>query len=135
MNVAIEMHDSEVLAIERDAPGGGFVLLDAYVHRSAGECGVDPGEGGVQRIRIKIEAMTVKGEVGDLPSYIYEGSLIAGTSLQDNLVPFPAAYAEAVRLTMMLSEDARVLVICGTGLTIEPEGPFQFVESCDFSTS
>jgi hypothetical protein len=77
--------------------------------------------------------MTVEGEVGDLPAYIYEGSLTIGTTIQDNLIPFPAEYSEAVRLTMMLSDDARIVVISGIGAMIETEGPFQFVESCDFS--
>ena len=133
MNVAIEMHDSECLAVERDELGQGFVLLDAYVHRSEGVPGVAPGEGGVQRIRIRIEAMTVEGDVGNLPAYIYEGSLTIGTSIQDNMVSFPAAYSEAVRLRLMLSDDARVIVISGTGAAIEPEGEFRFVEAVDFS--
>jgi len=134
MNVAIEMHDSECLAVERDGLGQGFVLLDAYVHRSEGVPGVAPGEGGVQRIRIRMEAMKVEGDVGNLPAYIYEGSLTIGTSIQDNMVSFfPAAYSEAVRLRLMLSDDARVIVVSGTGAAIEPEGAFQFVESVDFS--
>jgi hypothetical protein len=133
MNVAIEMHDSECLAVETDETGQGFVLLDAYVHRTEGEPGVFSGEGGVQRIRIKVNAMTVDGEIGNLPAYIYEGSLTIGTSIQDNMVPFPASYSEAIRLRLMLSEDARVVIISGTGISIEPEGAFRFVESVDFS--
>jgi hypothetical protein len=39
------------------------VLFDAYVHRTNGEPGVAPDEGGVQRIRMKVEAMTVEGQV------------------------------------------------------------------------
>src|SRR5882757_2425048 len=78
MNQAIAMHDSECRAVEVGEEGRGSVLLDAYVHRTAGEPGVSPGEGGVQRIRIKIDAMTVEGDVGTLPSYVYEGSLTVG---------------------------------------------------------
>lgn len=37
MNAVIEMHDSEFVAIEFDEKGGGFVLLDAYVHRGDGD--------------------------------------------------------------------------------------------------
>jgi hypothetical protein len=43
MNVAIEMHDSECLNVETDEIGQGFVLLDAYVHRTEGEPGVSSG--------------------------------------------------------------------------------------------
>jgi hypothetical protein len=37
MNAVIEMHDSECLAIELDENEGGYVLLDAYVHRGDGD--------------------------------------------------------------------------------------------------
>ena len=85
MNQAIEMHDSECLAVEVDEEGRGSVLLDAYVHRTADEPGVSLGEGGVQRIRMKIDALTVEGDVGVLPASIYIGSLTVGNSVQYNI--------------------------------------------------
>ena len=133
MNQAIELHDSECLAVEVDEEGRGSVLLDAYVHRTAGEPGISPGEGGVQRIRMKIDAMTIKGEVGMLPAYVYEGSLTVGSSVQDNMVPFPASYPETVRLNMMLTDDARIILISGKKISIEAEGEFSFVETVDFT--
>jgi hypothetical protein len=134
MNAAIEMHDSECLAIELNGWGDGFVLLDAYVHRTDGEPGISPGDGGVQRIRIKVEGMTIEGEVGALPAYVYEGSLVVGADTQDNMIPFPVVYTEPVRLSMMLGDDARVVVASGKGLSIEPESEFRFVERVDFSS-
>jgi hypothetical protein len=134
MNAVIEMHDSKCVAIELHEDGGGFVLLDAYVHRGDGQPLIGPHEGGMQRVRIKVDAMAIQGTVGRLPAYIYEGSLVIGTSIQDNIVRFPAAYAVPVRLSMMLSDDARVVAVCGDGLSIEPEGAFRFVEPVDFSS-
>ena len=128
MKTAIEMHDSECLAVEQNASGQGFVLLEAYVHRSEGEPGWSAGEGGTQRIRVLIEDMVVEGELGELPAYIYEGSLTVGGSTQDNMVPFPSAYTDIVRLSMMLSENARVVIVSGSGVSIQPEGEFTFVE-------
>jgi hypothetical protein len=133
MNEAIEMHDSECLAVAVDEEGRGSVLLDAYVHRTAGEPGVSPGEGGVQRIRMKMDAVAVEGDVGVLPAYVYEGSLTVGNSVQDNMVPFPAAYPETVRLSMMLSDDARVMLVSGKEISIEVEGKFRFIETVDFT--
>jgi hypothetical protein len=135
MNAAIEMHDSECLAIERDGKVHGSVVLDAYVHRTEGEPGVTPGEGGVQRIRIRVAKMVIEGEVGDLPACIYEGSLNFERTVQDNMLPFPATYSEPVRISMMLSPDARVVVIAGSEISIEAEGEFKFVETVDFSGS
>jgi hypothetical protein len=134
MNAVIEMHDSECLAIESDEKGDGFVLLDAYIHRGEGDPLMSPHEGGVQRLRINVEGITIQGILGDLPAYVYEGSLIAGADMQDNILRFPALYKEPVRLRMMLSDDARVIVVSGNGLSIEPEGEFRFVETVDFSS-
>jgi hypothetical protein len=134
MNAVIEMHDSACIALDMDENGGGFVLLDAYIHRSEGDPLMSPHEGGLQRIRVKFENMTTQGVVGDLPAVIYEGSLSVGAEVQGNIVPFPAAYAEPVRLSMMLSEDARVVIVYGSGLSIEPESDFRFVEKIDFSS-
>jgi hypothetical protein len=63
MNAVIEMHDSECLAIELDENEGGFVLLDAYVHRGDGDPLLSRHEGGAQCIRINVAGMTVEGTV------------------------------------------------------------------------
>jgi len=128
MNAAIEMHDSQILAIERAGTGLGSVFLKAYVHQTEGQPGVSPGEGGVQRVRIRVKEMTVEGEVGNLPADIYEGSIKFEQTVQDNIVPFPAAYSGPLQMTMMLSPDARVVVVGGSGISIEAEGEFRFVE-------
>lgn len=133
MNQAIEMHDSDCLAIEVDKAGSGFVLLDTYVHRTSGEPGVSPGEGGSQRIRIKIGRISINGEVGTLPAEVYEGSLTLGSSVHDNIISFPASYAGTVKLRMMLSDDARIVVVSGVGISIEAESEFRFIETVDFT--
>ena len=69
------MHDSELIGIKPEENGAGFVLLDAYVHRTIGTPGRSPGEGGIQRIRMNFLSMQVEGEIG-LPTYLYEGSLL-----------------------------------------------------------
>jgi len=77
---------------------------------------------------MKIDHMTIEGEVGKLPADIYEGSLIVGLSVQNNMIPFPAAYSEPVCLTMGFSGDARIVTIRGSAISIEPENEFKFVE-------
>jgi hypothetical protein len=133
LNQAIELHDSECLAVEVDGGGGGFVLLDAYIHRTVGDPGISPGEGGIQRIRMKIGAMTIMGEVGTLPAYVYEGSLTIGNTVLDNMIPFPASHHEIATLRIMLADDARIIVLTGERISIEAEGDFRFVEQVDFS--
>jgi hypothetical protein len=82
---------------------------------------------------MKVDAMTIKGEAGTLPAYVYEGSLTVGSSVQDNMVPFPASYLETAVLSMMLSDDARIILISGEKISIEAEGEFRFVETVDFA--
>lgn len=129
MNSAIELHDSECLAIEADSNGKGFVLLDAYVHRSEGRPGWEKGEGGVQRVRLAFENMTIDGVVGSLPAYIYEGSLTTDDAIFDNLITLPASYGGAVCLKVMLSEDAKILTVSGMNVTLLSESEFRYVET------
>jgi len=133
VNQAIELHDTECLAVEVDDRGLGSVLLDAYVHRTVGEPGISPGEGGVQRIRMRFSAMAIKGDVGLLPAYVYEGSLTVGSTVQNNMVRFPASSSETAALSMMLSDDARIVVVSGSTISIETESNFRFVEPVDFT--
>jgi hypothetical protein len=135
MNAAIEMHDSECLTIEIGESGEGTVLLDAYVHRTDGQPGVAAGECGVQRIRMKLEGMSIEGDVGGLPAYVYEGSLTIGSLVQDNIIPIPAHHSDSVRLRMMLFDEARVVTVLGCGISIEPEGEFRNVEQFEPTVS
>jgi hypothetical protein len=131
VNQAIELHDTECLSVEVDDRGLGSVLLDAYVHRTVGEPGISPGEGGVQRIRMKFSAMAIEGNVGLLPSYVYEGSLTIGSTVLNNIVPFPTSSCETALLCMRLSDDARVVVVSGSTISIETESEFRLVEPVD----
>jgi hypothetical protein len=133
MNYAIELHDSACLAIECDSRGNGSVLLDAYVHRAQGEPGLSLGEGGEQKVRIRMASMCVTGELGVLPATIYEGSLTIGAAVLDNIVPFPRESRDKRNLWLMLGEGAREMSNSGTSLSILPESPFKFLERFDSS--
>jgi hypothetical protein len=134
MNALIEMHDSECIAIELNEDGGGFVLLDAYVHLGNDDPLAAPHEGGVQRVRINFAGMVIEGALDNLPADIADGSLVAGSDMHDNVFRLPAVYTGPVRLSMTLSGDARVIVVSGTRLSVEPEGEFPFIETVDFSS-
>jgi hypothetical protein len=131
MTSAIELHDSECLRIEHDADGNGAVILDAYVHRSAGVPGLTPGEGGEQTVRITIESMVVSGEMGPLPATIASGSLTCGGSQVDDLLPLPSEYAGDQSMTLVLRDDARTISVAGKNMSIRPEGEFRFIEMFD----
>ena len=128
MNSAIELHDSECLAVEAGREGTGSVLLDAYVHRSEGRPGCEAGEGGIQRVRMIFENMKVDGLIGDLPAYIYEGSLTTGDAVLDNMIERPGSFPGEASFKVMLSEDARILTVSGTKMTLVVETEFRYVE-------
>ena len=132
MSAVFEMHDSECIAIEVDENGGGFVLLDAYVHRCEGERLMSPHEGGYQRIRMRVERVTRKIAVSNLPARICKGSLTVGEDVQDNIIRFPAIHTEPVQISMTFADGSQVVVVSAHGLSIEPEGEFRFAEMVDF---
>jgi hypothetical protein len=128
MNSAIELHDSECLAIERDSRGNGALILDAYIHRTNGEPSPSPREGGWQRVRLAIECLTPSREIDSLPATIYKGSLEVGGSRVDDLIPLPSSHSGDVSLTLVLLDDERMLSITGKNISIGSQGDFRFVE-------
>jgi len=124
MKSAIELHDSMCLAIELGSRGNGTVILDAYVHRTEGEPGISAGDGGLQRVRISLEMMAIAGEVGSLPTLIYEGSLALDNTNLNNLVPLPLQIGGSATLSLMLADDARLISVSGRNVSVEPEGDF-----------
>ena len=134
MNSALEFHDSECLAIEFDSVGNVVVTLDAYVHRTEGEPGQSPGDGGMQRVRISIASTARLGEIGTLPASIYDGSLLTTSNSCPALVPLPFQSAESCELKLELFDnDARTIQITGNNFSVTPEGEFRFVEHFNFS--
>jgi hypothetical protein len=131
MNCAIELHDSECLAIEKDSDGNGVVVLDAYVHRTDGEPGVSPGEGGWQRVHLVIESMTISGAFGPLPVDLDDGTLEADGVRLRNLLPLPSVHSGEVVLTLEFLYDAGTLSISGKNIKVEQAGEFCFVEHVD----
>ena len=129
--VAIELHDSELFAIDPSGSDYGCVVLDAYVHRTQGEPGWSPGEGGVQTVRMTFSNMRVEGVIGELPAYLYDSSLRIGTEIHTNMVAFPARNDAPIRFEMMLGEDARTVVVYGDALTILADHGFRSVEHYD----
>jgi hypothetical protein len=78
MNSAMELHDSELVAIDAALASEGEILLDAYVHRKLEEAGGTAVEGGNQRVRISVPSMRFQDLVPEMPTDIYDGVLVLG---------------------------------------------------------
>jgi hypothetical protein len=128
LNAAIELHDSVVAEISRLESTVEITLRPAYVHQSAGEPGVEDGIGLVQNVVISIEEGSVKGDVGELPTNIFDGEFELGQQAFPNMIALPCDFAGAVTLTLFLCPDNRKLVISGKRVAIRLEGQASYVE-------
>ena len=68
--------------------------------------------------------MAIAGEVGSLPTLIYEGSLALDNTNLNNLVPLPLQIGGSATLSLMLADDARLISVSGRNVSVEPEGDF-----------
>lgn len=128
LNAAIELHDSVVAEISRLESTVEIALRPAYVHQSVGRPGVDDGIGLVQNVVISIEEGSVTGNLGELPSDIFDGEFDVSQHAFPNMIPLPCDVAGSVTLTLFLSPDNRKLVIFGKRITVRLDGQASYVE-------
>lgn len=105
-----------------------IALRPAYVHQSVGRPGVDDGIGLVQNVVISIEEGSVTGNLGELPSDIFDGEFDVSQHAFPNMIPLPCDVAGSVTLTLFLSPDNRKLVIFGKRITVRLDGQASYVE-------
>jgi hypothetical protein len=82
----------------------------------------------VQNVVILLEEGSVIGDVGELPSSIFDGEFEVGQQAFPNGIALPCDVAGSVTLTLFLSPDNRKLVILGKRITIRLDGQASYVE-------
>jgi hypothetical protein len=132
MKSMLEWHDSELVAIDAASGSEGAILLDAYVHRKVEEAGDTAVEGGNQRVKISVPSMRFQDFVPEMPTDIYGGVLVLGGMEHHDLVRLPMRFEGEVRLILTMLDDGRELLFTGTGIAIEADGEFRFVEMVPF---
>jgi hypothetical protein len=131
MNSAIELHDSDVEAIERRDSDGSVVVSfhPAYLHKSEGRPGSDSGSGWVQPAHFVIRNGNIQGALPDFEedSYLSSGRVELGSEIHRNVVPLPLDYDGVVRvhLLFILGEEVN---ISGDGLKVLLLGEPRYVE-------
>jgi hypothetical protein len=113
----IEMHDSRLMEIERDADGKGFALFRAYVYQSEGRVFEDAQRSGWQDVRFDFESMRIEGEVGELNTFVLDGGLEINEQSYENIFSVPAIHTGKICLTTFLEGDYRELKIHATSMT------------------
>jgi len=127
-NEAIEFHDSVLKQIDREGDEVRLLFRPAYVHRSSGEPGVDPGTGwSVDVDLILFDAMSLS-VIPSLPGNVWEGTLRLNESVFRNIVaiPFEASGSIALRIELMSGD---VVEATGTRARLGVIGGYTFVES------
>ncbi len=112
VNAAVELHDSQVVAVDSIA-GVVTVRLRAYVHRSNGRPGFDPGSGWSQPVDLVFTAGVIEERPAELPFTLADGSVSGGTTF-DGLIPLSTSIGLAVCF------EARG--ICGERLAVRGQG-------------
>jgi hypothetical protein len=125
--IAIEIYDSTLASVADD---GGHAIVDlkpAYIHRSTGTPGVDPGGGWAQDVILRVENGTIEGGVPEMPCDLWEGSLQVGNQTIENIIPLPLDYQGAVTLILVAQDESRV-VVRGSAISATLIGEPKFIE-------
>jgi hypothetical protein len=130
MNQSIELHDSTVVAI-RESGGEVQLDLEAYVHRTEGRPGIDPGTGWRMPVRMTIASATVVRAFRGDSLWIIDGAITVGSTVFENMIP--VAFDSVDEIEMRFSGGEGSLTVTGKGLRVEPTGEAEYVE--EFSGS
>jgi hypothetical protein len=131
INQLIELHDSEIAAIDFDSGTAIVVFSHAYIHRSEGEPGRGPGTGWSQRAELVIAQAEVVGLTRAWPCTIFNGSLEMDGRILDNSIPIPLAVEGNVRLKLEVmdsDENFTAIEICGNGARLSLLGEARYLE-------
>jgi hypothetical protein len=123
----VELHDSEVLRIERAGSDGVVLELDAYVHRWERVGDHWRGTGWAQPVRCTIRDVREKWQAPTLPARIDDGHLQAHDSWPGNLIPLPFQYDGEVRLSLLF-ESTEHIDWLGRSVQLEATGAAAFLE-------
>lgn len=125
-HAAIEIHDSTLVQLEYKE-NTLIATLRAYVHRSKGIPGVDPGSGWIQAVEIRLVRGHATGDVAEMPIELYDGRLVIDGQTFDNMVPLPYEFGGSVRLELEGANNLAV-VLEGDAVAVVPRSAPEYVE-------
>lgn len=117
MRSGLELYDSRVSQIELADGVATIAFSHAYIHKSKGTPGKDPGTGWSQEVRLVMLEAQTPGPLPSLPNTISEGFLEVG-GIRHEIIPLP----------FMRKVGARLHLVFVDGATIEVTGKRPFVE-------
>jgi hypothetical protein len=128
VNDGIELHDSDLAAITCSGEELVVSLSPAYIHRTTGSPGVDPGTGWLQPATLTFRAASLISSPALLPATISDGFLRIGSEQHSNVIPAGGAFTGLVELSLVLT-TGEALIIHGQSIRIQLHGEPSFVEN------
>lgn len=129
MSSGLEFHDSRVSRIELVDGVAMIHFSHAYIHKSKGKPGRDPGTGWSQEAELVLWEAAASGPLPALPNTISEGFLEVG-GIRQELIPLPFKRKVGARLYLLFVDGAQTEII-GKKPVIELLGTPIYLE--DFS--
>lgn len=126
LNSSIEIHDSVLTSVE--AQGKHVkISIEAYIHKSTGTPGIDPGTGWVQNVVLKIQEGIIEEHIETLPCDLYDGTLQIEGNVMNNMIPLPLDRQGSLTLTLVAQSNERIIVR-GTRISISMLGEPKYIE-------
>ena len=123
---ALELHDSRVSCIELLDGLAMIHFSHAYVHKSKGTPGRDPGTGWSQEAKLVLWGATASAPLPALPNTISEGFLEVG-GIRHELIPLPFKRKIGAKLCLTFIDGVQT-VIAGNRPLIELLGTPIYLE-------
>ena len=127
LNTGMELHDSVLASLKSVEGKMEITFRPAYIHKTEGVPGVDPGTGWTQDIVLAVESGIAEGQVTELPFDISDGELQVADLRLQNVLPLPLDYSGNIELKLLLNSSEQV-VIRGSRITSESAGTATYVE-------
>ena len=110
-NVAIELHDSTIGSIDREGENLRIGLTPAYLHRSNGTAGVDPGTVWIQEVWMILRGVRLSAKTPLLPLKLADGSLSLGASVYNNCLPASLDHVGEVKLRLLFEDSSDLHIV------------------------
>jgi len=127
VNTIIELHDSTVAEIVTREGTVIVHLLPAYLHKSEGQPGFNPGTGWVQEARLIFAHASTIGSFPDLPCDVMDGELFVGRERHENEIPVLLDVTASIELRLIF-DSMHTVTVTGRGIRLEMIGEPKYVE-------
>ena len=127
MKAALELLDSRLDQIDLVDGGAIIHFSHAYIHKSAGTPGQDPGAGWSQEAQLVLASVSGSRVLPALPNTISDGYLEVG-GIRHELIPLPFSRRGKATLSLVFVDGSQ-LEISGERPVVELSGTAKFLEN------